>query len=160
MLDAHAALASSLGVKNTIVPNNGSVIRLAPGVTEVIDHVETGLLAVEPQRIVRADHKGIVERRKLQFSGAAHLSLVLNARGDLLMDPQVTLVGLIDHDDPHELDRIKQFQGEIEDTLLDLREDTIENDEKTKEEIRVTVRRMLQQIFGFKPKVSVHLLRV
>lgn len=160
MLDAQAALASSLGVANTIVPNNGSVIRLAPGTPEVIDHVETGLLAVEPQRIVRADHKGIAERRKLQFSGAVHLSLVVNARGDLLMDPQLTLVGLIDHDDPHELDIIKQIQNEVEDTLLDLREEGVDNDAQIKEDIRVTVRRMLSQIFGFKPKVSVHLLRV
>lgn len=160
MLDAHAALASSLGVQQTIIPNNGSVIRLGPGEPGVIDHVETGLLAVEPQRIIRADHKGIAERRKLQYSGAAHISIVLNARGDLMVDPQVTLVGLIDGAVKGEFDIVKDVALEVEDTLADLQDDGVTENEKIEEDIRVTVRRMLHQIFGFKPKVSVHLLRI
>ena len=160
MLDAHAELAKASGVEQTIVPLNGSVIRLAPGVPAVIDHVKTGLLAVEPQRIVKSDHKAIAERRKLQYSGAAHVTIALNKRGDLLMDPQVTLVGMIDHEDAGELDVITDIRIEIEDTLADLKEEDITDDARIEEDIRVAVRRMLNQIFGFKPKVSVHLLRV
>lgn len=160
MLDAQAQLAIDAGVPHTIVPNNGSVIRLAPGVPQIIDHVETGLLAVEPQRIVRADHKAIAERRKLQYSGAAHVTLALDQRGDLLMDPQITLVGLIDHGNTDELDVMSDLRVEIEDTLADLKEDDVQENDRIEEDVRVAVRRLLHQIFGFKPKVSVHLLRV
>lgn len=160
MLDAHAALAKDVGVEQTIIPTNGSVIRLAPGIPAIIDHVPTGLLAVEPQRVVKADHKGIVERRKLQYSGAAHVTVAIDARGDLIMEPQLTLVGLIDGGVAGEYDIIKDLQMEIEDTLADLKEDDIRDNDRIEEDIRVAVRRMLNQIFGFKPKVSVHLLRV
>lgn len=160
MLDAQAALATSIGIKQTIVPNNGAVIRLAPGAPEVVDHVKTGLLAVEPQRIVRADHRGLSERRKLQFTGAAHITVALSPRGDLLMDPSVTLMGLIDEDDAGELDIIGDVRQEIEDTLLDLKEEGVTETPRIEEDIRVAVRRLLNQIFGFKPKVSVHLIKV
>ena len=160
MLDAQAELARAAGVGQTIVPNNGSVIRLAPGTPEVIDHVPTGLLAVEPQRIVKSDHKAIAERRKLQYSGAAHITVALTARGDLLMDPQVTLVGMIDGSVAGEYDIIADLRMEIEDTLADLKDEDIHENARIEEDIRVAVRRMLHQIFGFKPKVSIHLLRV
>ncbi len=160
MLDGHAALAKECGVEQTIIPNNGSVIRLAPGIPAVIDHVPTGLLAVEPQRVVKADHKGIIERRKLQYSGAAHVTVAIDKRGDLIMDPQLTLVGLVDGGVAGEYDIIKELQMEIEDTLADLQDDEIVDNARIEEDIRVAVRRMLHQAFGFKPKVSVHLLRV
>ncbi len=79
---------------------------------------------------------------------------------DVMVDPQVTLVGLIDGAVKGEFDIVKDVALEIEDTLADLRDDDITENEKIEEDIRVTVRRMLHQIFGFKPKVSVHLLRV
>lgn len=160
MLDAQAALATSIGIKQTIVPKNGAVIRLAPERPDVVDHVKTGLLAVEPQRIVRADHRGLSERRKLQFTGAAHITVALSPRGDLLMDPSVTLMGLIDEDDEGELDVIGDIRQEIEDTLLDLKEEGVAETARIEEDLRVAIRRLLSQIFGFKPKVSVHLIRV
>lgn len=160
MLDAHAQLAQDLGVKETIVPNNGSVIHLGPGPVAVIDHVETGLLAVEPQRIVKSDHKAIAERRKLQYSGAAHITIALTKRGELLMEPQISLVGMIDGSVAGEFDVIADLRMEIEDTLSDLKDEGVHKDDRIEEDVRVAVRRMLHQIFGFKPKVSVHLLRV
>lgn len=160
MLDAQAELARKAGVGQTIVPNNGSVIRLGPGTPEVIDHVPAGVLAVEPQRIVKSDHKAITERRKLQFSGAAHVTIALNARGDLLADPTVTLIGMIDESNRKELDILQDVRIEVEDTLADLQDEDIHDPARIEEDIRVAVRRLLHQVFGFKPKVSVHLLRI
>lgn len=160
MLDAQAELARKAGVELTIVPNNGSVIKLGPGEPEVIDHVATGVLAVEPQRIVKSDHKAIGERRKLQYSGAAHVTIALTPRGDLLMDPHVTLLGMIDESNPKELDILQDLKIEIEDTLADLQDEDVHDPARIEEDVRVAVRRMLHQIFGFKPKVSIHLLRV
>lgn len=160
MLDAQAELARKVGVPHAIVPNNGSVIKLGPGEPEVLDHIPTGVLAVEPQRVVKSDHKAIGERRKLQYSGAAHITVALNRRGELLMDPHITLLGMIDAANPKELAIIEDLKIEIEDSLADLREDGITDPARLEEDIRVTVRRLLFQNFGFKPKVSVHLLRV
>ncbi len=158
MLEAQAEIARSLGAE-TIIPTNGAVIKLGPGPVKVIDHVKTGLLAVEPNRIVRSDHKGITERRKLQFSGAVHISLAMNSKFDLIMEPQITLIGLIDHDSA-EKQLIGEVRQEVEDAIYDLKNENIFDIKKHEEEIRISVRRMVNQILGIKPKVSVHILKV
>ena len=160
MLTAQADIAHSLGITQTIVPNNGTVIRLAPGQPEVIDHVQTAALAVEPQRIVPSTHKAIGERRKLQYSGAAHITIALDKRGNLAFPPQISLIGLIDHDDEGELDIIDELKEVLDDTIIDLTEDGVTENTRIEEDLRVISRQTLHRIFGFKPKVSVHLLRV
>lgn len=160
MLEAQATLAAEMDVPQSIIPQNGAVVKLGPDVPELIDYVDTGVLAVEPQRVVKSNHNAIVERRKLQYSGAAHVTVVLNKKGLLVGDPFITLIGMIDPDDDAEFDLIADLQQEIEDTLVDLSDDGIHDDIRIEEDIRVACRRFLFGIFGFKPKVSIHLLRV
>ncbi len=160
MLEAHAALALELQVPTAIVPNNGSVIRLYPGTPQVIDHVETGLLAVEPGRILSADHQAIVQRRKLQFSGTVHATLVMNARGDLVTDPQVSTVGLVDPDDETGQKFEDDIIDEIEDILADMTREELYDDKFVSEEMRIGIRRFVQHKLQIKPKTTVHVVRV
>ncbi|MDD3020115.1 MAG: ribonuclease J [Alphaproteobacteria bacterium] len=160
MLAAQASLAQECGIKHTIIPQNGSVIRLGPGEPKLIDHVPSGVLAVEPQRIIKSNHAAITERRKLQFSGAAHITLALDSSGRLAFDPHMTLIGLIDEKDEGEQDILGDLLQEIEDTLVDLMDDGVADDVRIEEDVRVACRRYLMNVFGFKPKVSIHLLRV
>jgi ribonuclease J len=159
MLEAQATLAREMGVGQVVIPNNGSVIRLAPEGLKVIDHVPARALAVEPNRIMSADHKAITERRKLQFSGAAHISVAIDARGFLAAEPHVTLIGMIDHDDAVEAEILVDIKQEVEDVLVDLHEDDVSDNADIQETLRVSIRKMLNEIFGFKPNVSIHLLR-
>lgn len=160
MLEAHAALALELQVPTAIVPNNGSVIRLYPGTPQVIDHAETGLLAVEPGRILSADHQAIVQRRKLQFSGTVHATLVMNARGDLVTDPQISTVGLIDPDDEAGQKFEDDIVDEIEDILADMTREELYDDKFVSEEMRIGIRRFVQHKLQIKPKTTVHVVRV
>lgn len=160
MLEAQASIAREMGVSEIVIPNNGSVVRLSHDNIQIIDHVPARALAVEPNRVVSADHKAIAERRKLQYSGAAHITVVLDARGFLAAAPQVSLVGMVDLDDPEDMETIEDIKQEIDDILLEIREDGIEDVIRIEEDIRVCISRLLNDIFGFKPKVSVHLLRV
>jgi ribonuclease J len=159
MLEAQANIAREQGINQIIIPNNGSVIRLAPGVAEIIDHVPARALAVEPNRIVSADHKSIAERRKLQFSGAAHISVAIDTRGFMMAEPHITLVGMIDHDDPEEQILLSDIRQEIEDVMVEIRDEEIEDKQVIEEEIRIAVRKLLYEVFSFKPKVSVHVLK-
>lgn len=160
MLEAHAQLARDLQVPNAIVPNNGSVIRLYPATPQVIDHVETGLLAVEPGRIIDAGHQAILQRRKLQFTGAVHATLVMNARGDLIADPQISTVGLIDPDAKDGKKFEDNIIEEIEDILADMTREELYDDKFVSEEMRIGIRRFVQHRLSIKPKTSVHLVRV
>lgn len=160
MLEAQAELARKCQVPHVIVPNNGSVIRLGPDTPETIDHVHTGLLAVEKMRIIDSNHISISERRKLQFSGTVHVTLVVNARGDLLADPQISTVGLIDEERPEEKKIRNGIIDEIEDTLADMEREDLMDDHAVHEEVRIGVRRYVQVMLGMKPKTTVHVVRV
>lgn len=160
MIEAHAKLAGECGVKNAIVPNNGAVIRLFPGPAEVIDHVATGLLAVEPGRVINADHVSINQRRKLQFSGTVHVTLVMDTRGDLLSDPKISCVGLHDPDSEEGASFESEIAAEVEDILADMEREELRNDSYIAEEVRVGVRRLVMHLIRIKPITSVHVVRV
>ena len=51
-LRAHAELARMCQVPHAIVPENGNMIRLAPGVPEIVDDVTAGRLAVDGDRLL------------------------------------------------------------------------------------------------------------
>jgi ribonuclease J len=159
-LEAQAAFARQCQIENVIVPNNGSVIRLGPGAPAVIDHIPTGLLAVEPNRIIASDHLAIAERRKLQFTGVVHVTVVLDEHGRLVSAPQVSTMGLIDPEKPEEMRMIRGITGEIEDILADMHDKDLQDDHAVHEEIRIGVRRLTVMLLGIKPKATVHVVRI
>lgn len=159
-LEAHAELAQKCQIKNTLVPQNGSVIRIDQDGAEQIGVIETGILAVEPQRIIAADHQAIVARRKLQYTGAVHITLVIDARGDLVAEPQITCLGLTDPDDPDDQKFEKDLLAEVKDTLADMEQDDRYDDHIVHEDVRIAVRRLVHYALGMKAKVTVHLIRI
>lgn len=159
-LEAQARLARQLQIPSVVVPSNGTVIKLTENGAEVIDHISTNLLAVEPNRIISAGHQAISARRKLQFTGIVHITLVMDDRGGLADDAQITTMGLIDPSDPSEVEFEENLAIEVEDALEDLDRGRDVGDDVIAEQARVAARRMVSQALGLKPKVSVHIVRV
>ncbi|MES2729659.1 MAG: ribonuclease J [Pseudomonadota bacterium] len=157
-LEDHANVAREMGVKHVVVPHNGSVIKLAPGNPEIITTVPTGTLAVEPSRVVSTTHKGLQQRRKLQFTGAMHVSLVLNRRGQLAADPHVTSVGIVDPNALGEDSFDSDMAIEVEDILADMREKELQDPTAVAEILTSALRGTVQKSFGFKPKITVHVM--
>jgi len=158
-LVAQAEFARSCQIENIIVPNNGSVIQLS-GKPDVVGHVETGLLAVEPRRVLPTNHPAIAERRKLQFTGAIHVTIVLDKRGDLADDIMLNSMGLIDQNSEEEMKLEDDLLDEIEDILISMEREDRYEDSLVREEVRVGVRRFVQNILNMKPKTAVHVVRV
>ena len=65
-----AEFARSIGFKNTVVPHNGTVVKLAPGKAEIINEVPTGRLALDGSILIHDDDMAIVERRRVQMNGS------------------------------------------------------------------------------------------
>lgn len=158
MLESHASLAKSCQVPNTIIPSNGSVICLAPNSPQIVDHVETGVLAVEPSRLIDSAHPAISQRRKLQYSGTIHVSVVLNERLDLLSEPKISTVGLVDDETDEGQDFEEEIIAEVEDTILDLKNSKRKDEEYIAEEIRIILRRYAFSVLKIKPKTDVHVI--
>lgn len=159
MIEDQAELARSSQIAQVIPPNNGSVIRLAPGKAEIIDHVATGLLAVEPGRIISASHVAISDRRKLQFSGTAHATIVVDGHGNLKARPQLSLVGLIDEDDQEEAEFAEDLIDDMEDQIGALKRQKLSAVELA-EKVRISLRKNIFEVLRIKAKVSVHVVGV
>lgn len=159
-LEEHAIFARQCQVGHTIIPSNGSVIQLAPGQPALVDHVETGVLAVEQKRIVDTSHRGLSERRKLQYSGVIHASLVLNAKGKIIGDPQMDTSGLFDLDLEEDESMEERLYNEIYGILDDMDKRDLMDDHAVSEEIRIGLRRLSHHLLGMKPKTTVHVLRI
>ena len=160
MIEDQAELARNSQIRQVVVPNNGSVIRLAPNTAEIIDNVQTGLLAVEPGRIIASGHRAISERRKLQYSGTVHVTVVLDRKGHLITDPQISTIGLFDE----AVDDIQDFEEdvsiEIEDCLKGLKRGGKNDIDYMTEQVRILVMRYIFDILCIKPKVNVHIAKV
>jgi ribonuclease J len=93
-LEAHAEFASSSGIKQVVSARNGSVVRLCPGPSQTIDDVPAGRIYMDGRLPVLAGEGPVEDRRRLSFSGAVALSIVMTHKGDVLADPQITAIGL------------------------------------------------------------------
>jgi ribonuclease J len=155
-LEAQAQFARQNGL-NSIVPINGSVIRLAPDEPQVVDHVETGLLAVDQKRIISANHTSIAERRKLQYSGMIHVSLAVDNRGEIIGKPKIDTAGLIDESERKILD---DLYDEVYELLEDMTDEERRDDHFLAEELRIGLRRFMVHLLGIKPKTTVHVIRI
>lgn len=159
MTEAHAELALACGVPYALVPGNGRLVALHEDGPEVIDHIETGFLGVEPKRLIETESTALSSRRKLQYAGVMFVTVALDERCALLETPQVFSLGLEEVGSEAEAELHEDVRGEISDTLVDIDRDDRDNDHVVSEELRIVIRRMLTHIYGFKPHVVIHLVR-
>src|SRR3546814_16937467 len=89
----HARLALAQGVPETVVPKNGSAIRLAPGAPKVISHEKVGRLVLDGDAILPADGATINARRRLSVHGYIAVTVVLGRNGKPAAAPVVTELG-------------------------------------------------------------------
>lgn len=153
-LDAQAKLAKSCQIEQCVVPSNGSVIRLAPGEPKIVDHVETAMLAVDQSRIIPATHQSITARRKLQYSGAVHASLVLDNDYNILGSIKIDTVGLSCQRNNDCI--IEDLQQHIHRTIESIPHDIVNDEEDIAESIRIPLRKYVMNTLGLKPKTTVH----
>jgi ribonuclease J len=154
----HASLVRSLGIENVVIPQNGQIIRLGPGIHEVVGEVQVGRWGLDGKNLRPLDQKVTQHRRKMNFNGAAVVTLVLDRRGMVAGEPQVTLLGI------DEERTILAMREEIADMILDevekMPRSTLLNDQEMQQVIGKIVRRALHESQGKKPIVEVHLVRV
>ena len=155
----HAAVAKELQVPDTVVPTNGSMIRLAPDGPDMIDDVPTGRLFLDGQILVDEDESHLRERRKMAFAGHVTISVAIGADGRLATDPQVRLQGLPE---------LTRLGGE---PLIDIVEDDVivaadrlsrrdlRDDAQIEQFLRQTARRTIRHYWGKKVIVDVVILR-
>ena len=90
----HARLALSLQVPQAIVPENGQLIRLAPGRAGVIDEVPSGRIHMDGRVMIEEGVGLSRHRRALAYAGMIAITLVLDGKGRVAADPAIIIEGI------------------------------------------------------------------
>ncbi|NDH61078.1 MAG: ribonuclease J [Alphaproteobacteria bacterium] len=152
----HAALARTCQVPETIVAPNGTLVRLAPGLAEIIDHVPVGRLARDGDSLVSVDGSALRERRKLLWNGTVAATLVIDGRGRAVAPPKVSLRGFEDEEGA----LVEAIAAGLREMLADLSPSERNDDKRIEEASRQAVRRVVRAHLGKKPLTDVHIVRI
>ena len=156
--NANAQIAKECDVPHALVAEDGKIIRLGPGVHEVVAEINHGRWALDGKVLRRMDHDAAKDRKKMANAGAAVVTLVMDAKGKVVRDPQVSLMGLVEGEGDHKL----------QDTLSAIAHDTVEqmpkstriDDAAVRHAVSLAVRRHINEVHGKKPVMDVHVVRI
>ena len=149
----HVEFAEASGIGETLMAENGDLIRLAPGPAQIVDEMPAGRLHVDGKLIVPAIEGPARFRRKLSFAGIVVVSLVIDAKGTLVSDIEIVADGL-----PAGLDaKLKAAADEAYESMPRPRR---QNDGTIIETVRTAIRRAADAEWGKKPICQVLLHRL
>ncbi len=142
-----ARLGRSCGISQTVVQQNGDLVRLAPGKPGKIAEVRSGRLVLDGDIISPADGEAMVMRRRLANAGL--VIVVIDGKGRA----QVESVGLpLDEDQD---DFIAEARQDVAAALARLKGGARHDREVVIEAARLAARRAAQRWSGKKPQVRV-----
>ncbi|MEJ0025998.1 MAG: ribonuclease J [Rhizomicrobium sp.] len=149
----HARLALSLQVPQAIVPENGQLIRLAPGRAGVIDEVPSGRVYMDG-RVLIGEGAGLSRhRRALAFAGMIAITLVLDGKGRPAADPAVIIEGI--PEPVHEA-----IRAALEEPLKRHNPKRDLDGHSLKESVRRAARRAAENAWGKKPVTRVEVVQI
>lgn len=155
-LHEHAKFARSLQVPMAIEPYNGAVLRLSGDSPQIVGEVESGYIAIDGNTMLDIDSPVIRMRRRMQEAGIIHVALAVSREYELLAEPAITAPGSLDAED--DADLIESIKEELENTMESLPDKVTED--KVKQAVRTTIRRIFKREVGKKPIILVELLKV
>jgi ribonuclease J len=157
-ISEHAKLARECQVPEAVVSENGSIVRLAPGAAEIVEHVTSGRLALDGTRLVPLDGGAMRARKKLMSNGIAVVTLVVGRNGKLEADPVVSLQGVVEGDGSDGL--VGNAVEAAAEAFEDLGKSERRDDAAVREAARLAVRRCINAEVGKKPQTEVHVVRI
>lgn len=152
----HADLAEDCQVQQAVVAENGGMIHLAPGRAEIVGQVPIGRLAVDGNRLVPLDGALVRDRNRAIYNGSAMVTVVLDKKGRVRDEVQVSTLGVMEAGDEDALGVVRET---VEEIIVAMPAAKRADDGAVKEAVRIAVRRVFRDRFDKRPVTSVHLVR-
>jgi len=156
----HVKLALELQVPEAIGPNNGDMIRLAPGPAMVIDEVPAGRLYVDGANIIPAEDDALKDRRRLGAEGSVHVSLALSGKNAIVAGPTINVRGISMPDDEDFELALEELENTAKATFQRLKHQEREDDELVEQALMRSVRKAAEKLWRKRPLVDVTVLRL
>jgi ribonuclease J len=154
----HVRVAEACGIKHTLIPKDGQIIRLGPGVYEVVAEVTAGRWGLDGKTLRRLDTGVSKDRKKMGINGAAVVTLVMDVKGNVTDDPQITLMGVTEGDSETAL--ADDLAAVAEDAVEAMAKSTRIDDAAVRHAVALAVRRRVNELHGKKPVTDVHVVRI
>ena len=147
-LVANANLAKSNGIKNSLVIENGTVVKISSKDVSIDQQVESGRLYKDGKIIIYDYESPSNERSKISFTGLIVISIVLQ-NNKIKSKPKIKMIGLPEFDEEgiKLSDWVNQALGNV-----------ISSKNKSgnlESKIKNAVIRQIREVWGKKPKVEI-----
>lgn len=149
-------LALEWGAKAAVNIEEGDVLELNEGEPQILGEVEVGCLAVDGKQIIPIGANVIKKRRQMIDAGSVVATVVVDKKGNILGQPQLTSFGLLTEEDGMQ----DELFAAIFEAVSALDKEKKKDDAQLKEEVRLTIRRFINEHFGKKPLLEIHLIRI
>ena len=156
----HVKLAQALQVPETIAPNNGDLIRLAPGPVALIDETPAGRLYVDGSVILETDSESIRDRKRLAAEGAINIALAVSAKNAIASGPNVSVRGLTMPDEEDMELALEEIERTAEAAFAKLPHGERADDDIIESALVRAVRKAADRLWRKRPLVDVTVLRL
>jgi ribonuclease J len=157
-LIANAEIAGECQVPETLVIENGDLVRFGLSGVAVIDEVAVGRLASDGKTLLPLGGEALKDRRRIVFNGSVVGTLVFDARGNLAAPPAITLLGLVEPEAAEEA--VPFLRTAVERALAELPAGARRDDDVVGEAARRALRRALNERFGKRPLTEIQVVRL
>ena len=158
-LKEHNTFAKEKQIKQPVLIENGDVLKIFPGKSEIINKVNSGKLLVDGNRLVDEESAALRDRKNISFNGFMDISLIISKNGNIERSPIFNIKGLPISD--HELNEIKY---ELEDKIFDICRSYSLNNKKQEINLIDNLKKSLRKIINLrvskKPYTNINLIRV
>ena len=154
----HAKFALEHGIKNTLVPHEGAVIRLKKDDFEIEESIKVNTLLVDGLQLVPLNGDICKERDSLLESGIVVATLTYSKKKGQVRCDDITFVGLFEKTEEEEKN---QVIAEISTSVgLMTRGDTAVNHQIIEKTATRIIRDIIAEVRGVRPTVIVHIIDI
>ena len=155
----HYDFATSLGVSQPMLIENGDMIRIAPGEPKIIDKVHNGKLYVDGNRVIDDQSRFLKDRKNIAHNGLMDVTLIISKKGNLDRNPIINIRGL-----PFNDEELDECFYEMEDEILKTSKAYSLNNKKHEKNLIDALKSNLKKIIYSKtrkrPYTNIILIRV
>jgi ribonuclease J len=134
------------------------MVRLTPSGAAIVDEVPVGRLASDGKGLLPLGGVALKDRRRITLNGSAVATLVLDRQGRLAAPPAISLIGLVEETAASAAAPF--LQDATKRAVDELPAGPRRDDDAVRDAVRRALRRVINERFGKRPLIEIHLVRI